>query len=119
MLYNDIQFSDEQYHKAFKQFVKKYMNLMEIMIIYSYFAGKMENIIYAKFIMPINLGDEIFYYLKNKNIFINDFHILSYILKKNLINFSIEFNSLDSQTFEKVLNFLNQNVKRYHLHCLM
>ena len=107
--YNDIQFSDEQYHKAFKQFVKKYMNLMEIMIIYSYFAGKMENIIYAKFIMPINLGDEIFYYLKNKNIFINDFHILSYILKKNLINFSIEFNSLDGQTFEKVLNFLNQN----------
>jgi hypothetical protein len=59
--------------------------------------------------MPINLGDEIFQLLKSRNIFINDFHILSYILKKNLINFSLEFNSLDNQTFEKVLNFLEQN----------
>ena len=67
------------------------------------------SIINAKFIMPINLGDEIFQFLKTRNIFINDFHLLSYILKKNLINFSIEFNSLDNQTFEKVLNFLEQN----------
>ena len=107
--YNDEVFSDEKYSKTFMQFIKKYMNLMEIMIVYSYFVGKMQSIINAKFIMPINLGDEIFQFLKTRNIFINDFHILSYILKKNLINFSIEFNSLDSQTFEKVLTFLDQN----------
>ena len=107
--YNDVVFSDEKYYKTLSQFIKKYMNLMELMIIYSYFVGKMKSIINAKFIMPINLGDEIFQLLKSRNIFINDFHILSYILKKNLINFSLEFNSLDNQTFEKVLNFLEQN----------
>ena len=66
---------------------------MELMIIYSYFVGKMKSIINAKFIMPINLGDEIFQLLKSRNIFINDFHILSYILKKNLIKrlFNIDF----------------------------
>ena len=107
--YNDVAFSDEKYYKTFKQFILKYKNIMELMIVYSYFVGKMKSIINAKFIMPINLGDEIFQFLKARNIFINDFHILSYILKKNLINFSIEFNSLDNQTFEKVLTFLYQN----------
>ena len=111
--YNDAVFSDEKYSKIFKQFISKYKNLLEIMIIYSYFVGKMKSIINAKFIMPINLGDEIFQFLKSRNIFINDFHLLSYILKKNLINFSIEFNSLDNQTFEKVLNFLYQNKELY------
>ena len=107
--YDDVVFSDEKYKKEFKKFIKKYMNLMEIMIIYSYFIGKMENIINAKFIMPINIGDETFGFLKNKNIFINDFHFLSFISKQNLISFKIEFNSLDGQTFEKLLNFLQQN----------
>ena len=107
--YNDVAFSDEKYYKTFKQFILKYKNIMELMIVYSYFVGKMQSIINAKFIMPINLGDEIFQFLKARNIFINDFHLLSYILKKNLINFSIEFNSLDNQTFEKVLTFLYQN----------
>ena len=39
----------------------------------------------------------------------DDFNILSFITKKDIINLSLEFNSLDSQTFEKILNFLNQN----------
>lgn len=107
--YGDVVFSDEKYNKEFKMFVKKYMNLMEIMIIYSYFVGKMESIINAKFIMPLNIGDETYGLLRNKKIFINDFHFLSFISKKNLISFTIEFNSLDGQTFEKVLNFLQQN----------
>ena len=105
----EIIFSDEKYHKEFKAFIKSYTNLMEMMIIYGYFIGKMQTINKSNIIMPINIGDEIYYLLKNRNIFINDFHILSFITKKNIINLSIEFNSLDSQSFEKVLNFINQN----------
>ena len=105
----EITYSDEKYHKKFKNFIKAYTNLMEMMIIYGYFIGKMETIIKTKFIMPINIGDEIYYLLKNKNIFINDFHILSFITKKNIIDLNIEFNSLDSQSFEKVFSFINQN----------
>ena len=107
--FNEVNYSDEKYNKEMKKFIKKYISLIEMIIIYGYFIGKMETIINAKLIMPINIGDEILQYLKNKNIFIDEFHILSFITKKNLINISLDFNSLDGQTFEKVLNFLNQN----------
>ena len=69
----------------------------------------MNSVINTKFIMPMNIGDEICQFLKNRSLLIDDFHILSFITKKNIITLSIEFNSLDSKSFEKVLNFINQN----------
>ena len=107
--YNEVTFSEDKYNKEFAKFIKNHQNLMEMIIIYGYFIGKMKRIINAKLIMPINIGGEIFQFLKSKNIFMDDFHILSFITKKDIINLSLEFNSLDSQTFEKILNFLNQN----------
>ena len=107
--YSEITFSEEKYNNEFSKFIKNNQNLMEMIIIYGYFAGSMQNIINTKLIMPINICGEIFKYLKEKNIFMDEFHILSFITKKDLINLSIDFNSLDNQTFEKVLNILNQN----------
>ena len=107
--YIEVTFSEEKYNKEFSKFIKNHQNFMEMIIIYGYFIGKMQSIINAKLKMPINIGVEIFQFLKNKNIFMDDFHILSFITKKDIINLSLEFNSLDSQTFEKILNFLNQN----------
>ena len=107
--YSEVVFSEEKYNKTFNKFIEKYTNIMEMMIIYSYFIGKMKSIINAKFIMPINIGQEIFEFLKQKDIFMDEFHILSFFTKKDLIDLTIEFNSLDSQMFEKILNFLNQN----------
>ena len=107
--YTEVFYSDEKYNQKIKQFIKKYTHLMELIIIYGYFIGKMENIINAKLIMPLNIGEETSIYLKNNNIFINEFHILSFVTKKNFINLSIDFNCLDAQTFEKVLNILSQN----------
>ena len=107
--YTEVTFSEEKYNKEFSKFIKNHQNFMEMIIIYGYFIGKMQSIINAKLKMPINIGVEIFQFLKNKNIFMDDFHILSFITKKDIINLSLEFNSLDSQTFEKILNFLNQN----------
>ena len=107
--YSEVNFSEEKYNKEFSEFIKNNQIFMEMMIIYGYFTGKMDGIINTKFIMTINIGEEIFHYLKIKNIFMDEFHILSFITKKDIINLSLDFNSLDSQTFEKVLNFLNQN----------
>ena len=59
--------------------------------------------------MPTNLGDEIYEMLKRQKIYINDFHFLSFLTNINIIYITIEFNSLDNQTFEKLLSFLNQN----------
>jgi hypothetical protein len=93
----------------FGQFNKKYNILLKMIIIYGYFIRNMPTIIRTKFIIPLNLGDEIFEMLRRQKIFINDFHFLSFLTNKDILHTSIEFNSLDSQTFEKLLNFLNQN----------
>ena len=90
-------------------FIKKYKCLLELIIIYGYFIRKMGNIIKTKFILPLNLGDEIFESLRRKNIMANDFHFLSFLNNKDIISTTIDFNSLDSQTFERLIFFLNQN----------
>ena len=104
---NEVEKEENQYN--FAQFNKKYNILLKMIIIYGYFIRNMSKIIRTKFIIPLNLGDEIFEMLRRQKVFINDFHFLSFLTNKDILHTSIEFNSLDSQTFEKLLNFLNQN----------
>lgn len=104
---NEVEKEENQYN--FAQFNKKYNILLKMIIIYGYFIRNMSTILRTKFIIPLNLGDEIFEMLRRQKVFINDFHFLSFLTNKDILHTSIEFNSLDSQTFEKLLNFLNQN----------
>lgn len=104
---NEVEPEENQF--SFGQFNKKYNILLKMIIIYGYFIRNMPTIIRTKFIIPLNLGEEIFEMLRRQKIFINDFHFLSFLTNKDILHTSIEFNSLDSQTFEKLLNFLNQN----------
>ena len=106
---NNINITDENIKKNLSEFIKKYLFCLEMIIIYGYFIRNMPTIIRTKFNLPLNLGDEIFEMLKKQKIFINDFHFLSFLTNNNIIYLTIEFNSLDNQTFEKLLNFLNQN----------
>ena len=100
---------EEHGKKSLDNFIKIYKSLLEMIIVYGYFIRRMENIIKTKFILPINLGDEIFEMLRKQKIMINDFHFLSFLNNRNLIYTTIDFNSLDNQTFEKLIIFLNQN----------
>ena len=104
---NEVEPEENQF--SFGQFNKKYNILLKMIIIYGYFIRNMPTIIRTKFIIPLNLGEEIFEMLRRQKIFINDFHFLSFLTNKDILHTSIEFNSLDSQTFEKLLNFLSQN----------
>ena len=106
---NTITDDKTQIHNDLKEFIKKYIYLLEMVIIYGYFTRNMSTIIRTKFIMPLNLGDEIQQMLKRQKIIINDFHFLSFLTNTNVIYITFQFNSLDNQTFEKLLNFLNQN----------
>ena len=106
---NNIHITDENIKKNLSEFIKKYLFSLEMIIIYGYFIRNMSTIIRIKFNLPLNLGDEIFEMLKKQKVFLNDFHFLSFLTNNNIIFFTIEFNSLDNQTFEKLLNFLNQN----------
>ena len=91
-------------------FFKKFSSFLEMVIIYGYFIQKkLSKAIKSKFILPINLCDEILKLLKRHNVIIENYHFFSFINNQNILHTTIEFNSLDNHTFEKVLNFLNKN----------
>lgn len=93
------------------KFIRKYKSLLEMIIIYGYFIPKISKIIRLNLILPLNLGYEILEMLKlyNINLKLNDFHFLSFLNNTEIIHSTIYFNSLDNQTFKKIILFLNQN----------
>lgn len=106
---NNFIIIEEKGKHTFENFIIKYKSLLEMIIVYGFFIRKKSNIIKTKFILPLNLGNEIFHALKNQKIVLNDFHFLSFLSNKDIISTTIDFNSLDSQTFEKLIIFLNRN----------
>ena len=106
---NNININDDNIKTGLSEFIKKNLCLLEMIIIYGYFIRRFEKIINIKFIFPLNLGEEISEMSKKQNILMSNFHFLSFIQKSDLLRTTIDFNSLDNQTFEKLLNFLNQN----------
>jgi hypothetical protein len=100
---------EEKGKNTIDNFLKKYKALLEMIIVYGYFIRKMTQIIRTKFILPLNLGDEIFELLKKQKIMLDEFHFLSFLQNRELLYITIDFNSLDNQTFEKLIIFLNQN----------
>ena len=105
-----FQSQDVKTQKNLDNFFKKYSYFLELIIIYGYFIQqKMPNIIKSKFTLPLNFSNEISKLLKKQNVMIDNFHFFSFINNQNILHTTIDFNSLDNQTFEKVLNFLNTN----------
>ena len=103
------------YFKNIETFNEKYKVILEMIIVYAYFIRKMPSLVKTQFNIPLNLGDEISEMLKRQKIFIDDFNFLSLLTNKEIFNstnkfnstIEIEFNSLENQTFEKLLSFLN------------
>ena len=106
---NNFVIIEEKDKNALENFLKKYKSLLEMIIVYGYFIRKMTKIIKTKFIFPLNLGDEIYEMLKRQKITINDYHFLSFLNNRDILYTTIDFNSLDNQTFEKLIIFLYQN----------
>ena len=94
-----------------EKFIRKYKALLEMIIIYGYFIPKISKIARLNLILPLNFGHEISEMLKlyNIDLNINDFHFLSFLNNTEIIHSTIYFNSLDNQTFKKIIYFLNQN----------
>ena len=99
----------EDKYYALNQFIKNKKNFLEMIIIYGYFISKMESIHMCDFVLPMNLEEEIVLMLKMNKIFLTDFHFLSFFTSNQIFHFTINFNCLDSQSFEKVLSFISQN----------
>ena len=95
--------------KALNQFINDKKSILEMIIIYGYFISKMQSIHMCDFVLPMNLEEEILLMLKMNKIFLTDFHFLSFFTGNQIFHFTINFNSLDSQSFEKILSFVSQN----------
>ena len=80
-----------------------------MIIVYGYFISKMGSIHMCDFFLLMNIEEEILLILKMNKIFLTDFHFLSFFAGNQIFHFTINFNSLDSQSFEKMISFISQN----------
>ena len=108
-IYSNFGKDTEIKSQAMIQFIENKKHLLEMIIIYGYFISKMKLIRMCDFILPMNLEEEIILMLKMNKIILPDFHFLSFFTGNQIVHFTINFNSLDNQSFEKVLSFVSQN----------
>ena len=95
-----------------EDFINRYEPSLEMIIIYWYFISRIDSIRTCNYTIPINLEDKILLMLKEKKILLFDFNILSNISSpENIIEVTLDFNSLDNKLFLQVLNFLLKNNK--------
>ena len=96
------------------EFLKKYTITFEMIIVYWYFITQMNTLKTCYFTIPIGMEQEIINMLQLQKIYLFDFNFLSFSDKIKLLDATIDFNSLDSKFFEKVLSFIfkNQSLQR-------
>ena len=103
-------YKDEELKKQ-ENFMKKYFSSLEMIIIYWYFISKLNLIKTCNFTIPINLEDKILLMLKERKIYLFDFNLLTNLSSENLIEVTMDFNSLDNKLFQQILHFLLKNDK--------
>ena len=93
--------------------LEKFINInsspFEVIILYSYFISSLK-LKSLSLIFSDHFSKEIEIFLKMKKCSINNFHFLLLLNKLNTLNeLSLEFNSLDSKSFEKILYLIDKN----------
>ena len=95
--------------KSIDEYIMSKKYIFEMIVVYAYFLLKIKNIRIGYLIHPINYKDEIIKVLKTDKVFLDDFNFLGFFRNNNIHQFTVDFNSLDHQSFQKVLYFLSQN----------
>ena len=86
-----------------------YKYIFNIIVAYGFFISKLKNIRICNLIYPINFQDELIEELKEDKINFNKFNFLEFLVENKIHHFTVDFPSLDNQSFEKLLDFMNQN----------
>ena len=95
--------------KTNDEFIMSKKYIFEMIVVFAYFLLKIKNIRTCYLIHPINYKDEIIKVLKSDKVFLDEFNFLGFFRDNYIHHFTIDFNSLDNQSFQKVLYFLSQN----------
>ena len=114
---NEIKIENEKNENlTYDDFLNKYDNTFELIIIYSFFISKINNIYIANFTIPDNVDNNILNYLNKKGVIIMEFNFLSFFINcSKLIGFTCDFNILDSNCFEKVMGIIYNNSELKYL----
>ena len=114
---NEIKIENEKNENlTYDDFLNKYDNTFELIIIYSFFISKINNIYIANFTIPDNVDNDILNYLNKKGVIIMEFNFLSFFINcSKLIGFTCDFNILDSNCFEKVMGIIYNNSELKYL----
>jgi hypothetical protein len=100
---------DENDEETIDTFINDKKYIFEMIVVYAYFLLKLKNIRICYLIQPINYKEEIIKILRNDKIFLDDFNFFGFFKENYIHHFTVDFNSLDSLSFQKVLNFISQN----------
>ena len=90
-------------------FINKKKYLLELIVVYAYFLLKIKNIRICYLKSPINYQNEIIKILNAYNIFLDEFNFFGFFKENSIHHFTIDFNSLDNLSFQKILNFIGHN----------
>ena len=109
-LINEEDFDEEFSITNEKIFYKKYQNFFNIIIILSFYISKIK-FFFIKLNIPYLFQHEIVNSLiLNKNINILNFNFFNFFLQKNIFKqIIIDFNSIDYETFDKIISFIYNN----------
>ena len=98
-----------EFSKKIDNFIELNSNTLEMIIIYSYFISLMTLNNLSLFFNQ-HFSNEIEIFLKNKKYSINHFHFLFFFKKINtLLELNLIFNSLDEESFEKIIYIIHKN----------
>ena len=100
---------DNDYKKGIDEFINDKKYFLQMIIVYAYSLIKLKNIRICHLIHPINYNDEVIQIFKKEKIIFEDFNLLGFFKENYVHHFTIDFNSLDSLSFQNILNFISQN----------
>lgn len=102
--------SNDNESKSLTKFVVNNQEPFKAIIIYSYFISTMPRVNVLSLIFQDSYNEEINIMLQKNNIVMMNFSFLNFISKMNwLYDLSLDFNSLNMKTFEKLITLIHKN----------
>ena len=112
----DNENNEKNENLTYDEFLNKYNNTFELIIVYSFFISKIKNIYIASFTIPDEMENDILNCLNKKGVILMDFHFLSFFINcSKLIRLTCDFNIFDSNCFEKVMGIIYHNLELKYL----
>ena len=101
---------NENQLRSLSKFIGNNMDPFEVIIIYSYFVAQLKNVKLFSLVFQDTFKEEIEKTMEIQGIVLLNFNFLSFITKlEKLTELSVEFNSLDMKSFEKIIGLVHKN----------